>query len=374
RPPAPGRAAGSARPSRPGNGAAPAGRRRSRRTPPARGTRSPPRPAASPSTGGRAGRAPGTPARGVPADPTGRRSAERAGRWRAGRRPPARPPGRGCASSKSARSAGSTGEDAAPGAAGSGRVGGMTQLDRLIRAGVWDEVRRRLTASRPFDVAEELTRLDGTDRALAFRLLPKDLAIEVFEALDPPLQGELLEGLRDETVRMFVAELDPDDRVELLDELPAKVVTKLLADLSPHERRLTTELLGYPADAVGRVMSPEYVALKAGMTAGQALERVRQFGPAAETVYTLPVIAEDRRLIGITSLRRLVLARPEVRVSEMMNDPISARALTKQETASRLLQEADLLALPIVDAEERLVGVFTVDDAMEVLEGAETED
>lgn len=250
----------------------------------------------------------------------------------------------------------------------------MTQLDRLLRAEAWDEVQRRLVALRPFDVAEELTRLDGTDRALAFRLLPKDLAIEVFEALDPPVQGELLEGLRDESVRMFVAELAPDDRVELLDELPAKVVAKLLAALSPHERRLTTELLGYPPDAVGRMMSPEYVALKAGMTAAAALERVREFGPAAETVYTLPVIAEDRRLIGITSLRRLVLARPEVRVSELMNDPISARALTKQETASRLLQEADLLALPIVDAEERLVGVFTVDDAMEVLEGAETED
>lgn len=250
----------------------------------------------------------------------------------------------------------------------------MTELDRLLRAEAWDEVRRRLTAARPFDVAEELTRLDGTDRALAFRLLPKDLAIEVFEALDPPVQGELLEGLRDETVRMFVAELDPDDRVELLDELPAKVVTKLLADLSPHERRLTTELLGYPPDAVGRVMSPEYVALKAGMTAAEALERVRRLGPDAETVYTLPVIAEDRRLIGITSLRRLVLARPGTRVSELMAEPISAGALTDQESAARLLQAADLLALPIVDAEERLVGVFTVDDAMEVLEGADTED
>ena len=160
----------------------------------------------------------------------------------------------------------------------------MTQLDRLLRAEAWDEVQRRLVALRPFDVAEELTRLDGTDRALAFRLLPKDLAIEVFEALDPPVQGELLEGLRDESVRMFVAELAPDDRVELLDELPAKVVAKLLAALSPHERRLTTELLGYPPDAVGRMMSPEYVALKAGMTAAAALERVREFGPAAETV------------------------------------------------------------------------------------------
>jgi magnesium transporter len=250
----------------------------------------------------------------------------------------------------------------------------MDQLDRLLRAGRWDELRGHLVGLRPFDLAEELTRLDGTQRAVAFRLLPKDLALAVFEALDAPVQGELLEGLRDESVREFVAQLDPDDRVELLDELPAKVVNKLLADLSPHERRLTTGLLGYPAEAVGRVMSPEYVALKATMTAGEALERVRAVGAAAETVYTLPVIAEDRRLIGVTSLRQVVLAPPEARVGALMTEPISASALTDEETAARLLQEADLLALPIVDAEQRLVGVFTFDDAMEVLEGADTED
>jgi magnesium transporter len=110
------------------------------------------------------------------------------------------------------------------------------------------------------------------------------------------------------------------------------------------------------------------------MTAGEALERVRAVGGAAETVYTLPVIAEDRRLIGVTSLRRVVLAPPQARIAELMAEPISASAFTDRETAARLLQEADLLALPIVDAEDRLVGVFTFDDAMEVLEGADTED
>lgn len=250
----------------------------------------------------------------------------------------------------------------------------MEDLDRLLRNGAWDQLRRDLAQQRPFDLAEELTRLNGTRRALAFRLLPKDLALSVFEALDPPVQGELLEGLRDETVREFVAQLDPDDRVELLDELPAKVVNKLLADLSPHERRLTTGLLGYPAEAVGRMMSPEYVALKATMTAAEALQRVRQVGAAAETVYTLPVIAEDRRLIGTTSLRQVVLAEPATAVAQLMTEPIAANAFADQETAARLLQEADLLALPVVDAEDRLVGVFTVDDAMRVLEGADTED
>jgi magnesium transporter len=250
----------------------------------------------------------------------------------------------------------------------------MDQLDRMLRAESWDAVRRELVALRPFDLAGELTRLDAAQRPVAFRLLPKDLALAVFEALDAPVQGELLDELRDEAVREFVARLDPDDRVELLEELPAKVVNKLLSDLSPHERLLTTELLGYPAEAVGRMMSPEYVALKATMTAAEALERVRAVGSAAETVYTLPVIAEDRRLIGVSSLRQVVLAAPQTPVSALMTQPISARALTDQESAARLLQEADLLALPIVDAEDRLVGVFTFDDAMEVLEGADTED
>jgi magnesium transporter len=250
----------------------------------------------------------------------------------------------------------------------------MDNLDRMLREGAWDRARRELARMRPFALAEELTRLDRTRRALAFRLLPKDLALAAFEALDPPVQGDLLVGLREEAVREFVARLDPDDRVELLDELPAKVVAKLLADLSPRERRLTTELLGYPPDAVGRVMSPEYVAVKSTMTATEALERVRAVGADAETIYTLPVIAEDRRLIGVTSLRRVVLAPPGARVRDLMTEPISAAALTDQEQAARLLQEADLLALSIVDAENRLVGVFTFDDAMEVLEGADTED
>ncbi|HLU44570.1 MAG TPA: magnesium transporter [Natronosporangium sp.] len=251
---------------------------------------------------------------------------------------------------------------------------GTQDLERLIRTRDWERLRSELARLRPFDLAAELTRLPTTEQAIAFRLLPKDLALSTFEALDPPVQGALLSGLREDSVRELFANLTPDDRVELLDELPAKVVHRLLAQLSPHERLMTTGLLGYPPEAVGRVMSPEYVTLKATMTAAEALERVRQRGAEAETVYTLPVVAEDRRLIGITSLRRLVLADPEVSVATLMSDPIAAPALSDQESAARLLQAAGLLALPIVDAEDRLLGVFTVDDAMAVLEGADTED
>ena len=251
---------------------------------------------------------------------------------------------------------------------------GTLDLERLVRDGDWERLQAELVRIRPFDLAGELTRLPATERAIAFRLLPKNLALSTFEALDPSVQGDLLAGLREDSVRDLFADLDPDDRVGLLDELPAKVVHRLLAQLSPRERLMTTGLLGYPPEAVGRVMSPEYVTLKATMTAQEALDRVRQLGPDAETVYTLPVIAEDRRLIGITSLRRLVLADPGTRVAALMTEPISAPVLSDREDAARLVRAADLLALPIVDAEHRLVGVFTVDDAMTVLEGADTED
>ena len=141
----------------------------------------------------------------------------------------------------------------------------MTQLDRLLRAEAWDEVRRQLVAMRPFDVAEELTRLGGTDRALAFRLLPEGLRRRRVRGVRTRrVQGALLEGLRDESVRMFVAELAPDDRVELLDELPAKVVAKLLAALSPHERRITTELLGYPPRGRGAGDEPGVRCVEGG--------------------------------------------------------------------------------------------------------------
>ena len=177
-------------------------------------------------------------------------------------------------------------------------------------------------------------------------------------------------------VQLFEA-MDPDDRARLVDEMPAKVARRLLAGLSPWERALTATLLGYPEDTAGRIMSPEYVSLRAGMSAEQALDKVRRAGSSAETVYALPVTDDQRHLIGAIGLRDVVMAEPDQRIGDLMEtetEVYSARVDDDQEVVARLIGEADLLALPIVDTENRLVGIVTVDDAIEILEEEETED
>jgi len=232
-----------------------------------------------------------------------------------------------------------------------------------------------LAEADPLEIAEELGRLPVADMAIPFRLLPKDRALEVFELLDPLHQQELLEGLRDANVRELVEDMDPDDRARLVDEMPAKVAKQLLAGLSPRERALTATLLGYPENSAGRVMSPEVVNLKANQTVGEALARVRRSGGSPETIIALPVIDDQRRLQGTIGLGDLVLAAPDSLVGDVMDtDGYSARVDQDQEEAARLIQEADLLALPVVDTEDRLVGIITVDDAMRILEEEQTED
>jgi magnesium transporter len=225
------------------------------------------------------------------------------------------------------------------------------------------------------EIAEELARLDPAERAVRFRLLAKDRALEVFEALDPIHQQELLEGLRDASVQQLFEEMDPDDRARLVDEMPAKVAKRLLGGLSPHERALTARLLGYAENSAGRLMSPEVANLRANQTVADALARLRRTGKSAETIYALPVTDDARRLVGVLGLRDLVLADADSQIGELMDtDVYKAHVDTDQERVARLMQEADLLALPIVDSEDRLVGIVTVDDAMRVLEEEQTED
>ncbi|HSI80520.1 MAG TPA: magnesium transporter [Solirubrobacterales bacterium] len=224
-------------------------------------------------------------------------------------------------------------------------------------------------------LAEELARLEPEDRAVRFRKLSKDVAAMAFDALDPPQQAELVDALTSDRVRELVAEMEPDDRARLLDEVPAGVARRLLAQLSPRERWMTDDLLGYPPESAGRIMSPEVLSLHAGQSASEALARVRARGHEAETLYVLPVRDRQRRLLGVTSLRDIVLADPEARVSELMNvDYPVVSAYDDQEKVARLIQEADLLAVPVVDREHRLLGLVTVDDALEVLEIEDTED
>jgi magnesium transporter len=232
-----------------------------------------------------------------------------------------------------------------------------------------------LNEASTVQIADELARLDPADRAVPFRLLAKDRALEVFETLDPIHQQELLEGLREPAVRQLFEDMDPDDRARLVDEMPAKVAKRLLAGLSPHERALTARLLGYPENSAGRVMSPEVANLRANQTVNDALTRLRRLGGNAETIYALPVTDPQRRLVGALGLRDLVLADPDATIGDLMDtDVYKAHVDDDQEQVARLIQEANLLALPIVDSEDRLVGIVTVDDAMEILEEEQTED
>lgn len=224
------------------------------------------------------------------------------------------------------------------------------------------------------EVISLLERLDDRDRALVYRLLPKGRALLVFEGLAPSLEADLVQGLKDEEVASVFAALEPDDRVELLDELPAAVATRLLQGLPVAERDLTAEVLGYPQGSIGRRMSPEFVTVRPEMTAEAAMARVRSRLADAETVYTLPVTDAGRRLVGVVSLRDLLGADPGTPVGELTGPADSVPATTGAEEAARRCSDRRLLALPVVDAEERLVGILTVDDALNVLRRAESED
>jgi magnesium transporter len=252
------------------------------------------------------------------------------------------------------------------------------QADRLVGRALGSNDLPRVTTAVASLSADEaigvLERLGDTERALVYRLLPKDKALEVFEGLDATLQGALVQALRHEDVASVFAEMDPDDRVGLLDELPAAVATRLLQGLPAPERDLTAAVLGYPQGSIGRRMSPEYVATRPDLTAEESLGRVRSRIADAETVYTLPVVDAGRRLVGIVSLRDLMRADPGAPVGQLMHPGRAAEASTSAEDAARRCADLRLLALPVVDAEHRLVGILTVDDALGILERADSED
>ena len=225
------------------------------------------------------------------------------------------------------------------------------------------------------DIADELARLEPNQRPIPFRLLPKDRALAVFEAFDTVHQGELLDALADVDMDELFAGIDADDRARLLDEVPAKVARRLLAGLPTWARRNTNVLLGYPEESAGRIMSPRYVSVRSSMSAADALTKVRRAGLRSREVLVLPVTDDQRRLVGVVNLPDLVTASPGTVVDELTShETYSVQVDEDQEIAARLIQEADLVALPVVDHEDRLVGVVTVDDAMEIIELEETED
>ncbi|GAA1985992.1 magnesium transporter [Isoptericola halotolerans] len=250
----------------------------------------------------------------------------------------------------------------------------ITSVEDDLAEGRLTAASRTLAGLSPVDVIDVLERLGRRDRAVLYRLLPKDVALEVFEGLDPVLQGELVHALQDDEVARLFMDLDPDDRVPLLDELPAKVAHRLLRGLPQHERDMTSAVLGYPQRSIGRRMSPEYATTSPGTTVGDTLQRIRLRLDDAETIYTVPVVDHSRRLVGVVSLRDVLRASPGDTIESVMNEPFAVLATADAELAARECADRKLLALPVTDNESRLVGILTVDDALSILEEAESED
>lgn len=232
-----------------------------------------------------------------------------------------------------------------------------------------------LVPVQPVDIAEAIEGLPEAMQVIAFRLLSKNEAIEVYEYLDSTVQQTLIEEFKRQEVLEIVDKMSPDDRARLFDELPAKVVRRLLSELSPKERQTTALLLGYEEDTAGRIMTPEYISLKENLTVTETLERIRSLANASEIIYYLYVTDNSRCLTGIVSLRDLVLSSPEKTLGEIMTrDVVSVPTDTDQEEVARLIQRYDLFALPVVDKEKRLVGVVTVDDVIDIIQQEATED
>lgn len=236
-------------------------------------------------------------------------------------------------------------------------------------------LKEALQEFHPQDIVDLLRTMEPADRLILFRLLAKDRAAEVFAFLEFEEQKDLLSRFTEQNLKEIIVEMSPDDRTDLLDELPAGVVKRLLVLLDPAERAVENELLNYPESSAGRLMTPEFVDLNAGMTVDEAIERIRKTGPDKETIYYAYVTDATRTLKGMVSLRTLLLARPGTRIEEIMKEePIRVQTADDQESVAHVIRKYDLLAVPVVDREERLVGIVTVDDVVDVMADEATED
>ena len=247
-------------------------------------------------------------------------------------------------------------------------------LDLLERRD-YHALRAMLSEENEVDVAEALAELPQEKAVVAFRTLPKELAAEVFSNLPPETQQTIIQSATDQELSAIVEELYVDDAVDMLEELPANVVKRVLKNAGPDTRRLINQYLNYPENSVGSIMTAEFTDLRQTMTVAEAIDHIRRTGADSESIYTCYVIDRGRKLEGVLTLRELLLAGDDQRVADLMEtDVITAETTEDQEEAVARMMRYDLLSLPVVDGEERLVGIVTVDDVMDVMEEEATED
>jgi magnesium transporter len=251
----------------------------------------------------------------------------------------------------------------------------MIDLEALIEAREFNTLREELKNWPAADLAELMEPLPAEKEAIVFRLLPREQSAEVFTYLSDERQEELLKAMAHEEVARILNAMDPDDRTSLLEELPANVIQHMLSLLSPDERLVASQLLGYEEDSVGRLMTPEFVRIRSTWTVERALQHIRRYGKDSETMSMIYVIDQDGRLIDDLRIRQFLLASPETLISEIMDERfVSLKATDHRETAVEVFKDADLIALPVVDTDNVLLGIVTVDDILDVAEEEATED
>ena len=236
-------------------------------------------------------------------------------------------------------------------------------------------IRDILITMNPSDIASVFDELEEERLPLLFRLLPKELAAETFVEMDPDAQELLIRGFSDSELREVLDELYVDDAVDIVEEMPANVVRRILSQADPQMRKEINEILRYPENSAGSIMTTEYVSLRPGMTVEESILRIRRTGVDKETIYTC-YVTRDRTLVGLVTVKDLLLAQDDdMLIEDMMEtNVISVNTLTDQEEVAQMFSKYNFLALPVVDTENRMVGIVTFDDAMDVMEDEFTED
>nr|WP_276538866.1 magnesium transporter [Murimonas intestini] len=235
--------------------------------------------------------------------------------------------------------------------------------------------RKVLEDENEVDVAELIEELPSEKAAVAFRTLPKEMAAEVFSNLPPETQQVIIGAVTDNELSEIMEDLFVDDAVDMLEELPANVVKRVLKNADPQMRRLINQFLRYPENSAGSIMTAEFIDLKKNMTVSDAIKRIRRTGEDSETIYTCYVTDRSRKLEGIVTVKDLLLSEDDTQIEELMEtDVITAVTEEDQEEVVSRMMKYDFIAMPVVDNENRLVGIVTVDDVMDVMEEEATED
>ena len=255
----------------------------------------------------------------------------------------------------------------------------MDEQNKLIMQLIEDkkyvELKKILSEMNEVDIAEVLDPIDPAITMLIFRMLPKDLAVEVFAHFSVDQQREIVEGATEKELKYIMNELFFDDMIDLIEEMPANIVNKILINSKEDERKLINQFLKYPEDSAGSIMTIEYVELRKGWTVKEALEHIKEIGLTKETIYTCYVTDKNRTLEGFVSLRTLVTSEVDELIIDIMEeDVISVNTHDDQETVAQTFTKYGFLAIPVVDNEYRLTGIITVDDIMDVIERETTED